>query len=927
MIPPCNETERQQVHTNLERFIQLFKLYGLDTTGLNISRSVDHWCNLVGRIPEDVATDSDGTEYKKSRVITLTKYKTAAFVAAWTQNNLPPPPFDHPDIPHVLLGGRVYKFCIAYFFRSSRPKEDRLSLLQTILQSKSLMVRPDEEYVRYAEIKAYEKLTGEMVFKAEGLNPIQNDPVCGTSESQEQNVGPKTMVPVPQGQYREHITSCLKRTVRAIFNKSKYTDQHRLAYSLPSTNSNYNATRAEFGALGHLVPHARGLKLDGKKLIKFEEIERKSQDEEEKIEEEGFKKYKMNMNELTSAVYKFRKSVYEKALDTVPLAIPVGLSEPNKVRVITKGPPEIYFILKPLQKFMHNIMRKIPQLQLIGKEIDVKIVADMVVPAQGQWQYLSGDYSDATNEIQSWCTRVVTDEICDVLSLSPGERELCHKSLTEHYIQMSLPNGSRFKDEITEQQVLDAAGRGTSVAKQTNGQLMGSILSFLILCIENLTLMWMTDEEAQEVELTLEQVRCLVNGDDCLITTNGRGYMFWKLYGTEMGLKPSIGKVYFTNEFCTLNSRMFYLDDLDIWNEIPFVASSLLVGAQKSVRLSTSADKDPFFKIDTIGQNNYWLMYHCPVKMRQEVQHAFINNHAQILKSQRLEAIDWFAPTWCGGLGLADVHGETGWILNTSMFPGNPEPEFDDDGKPINDWKKYCDIRETSRKKTRAAIMNMVLNWNNRRFRPLPWSQAKSIIDLDFWSKAKTILPCLPIELREDITPTPPDNIADQMQSMAIMELYLTDKAVWDRLGGDYAGYINESFVPVRVDVEQKWNRTLEKFYNNNKVYKYNTVTGQWDLKVEGGKRKMEEYIDDELLQTTFKRVKYNSTIWKNNIQKGCSKTIEYSALEKRAYTSYIGGEVVGKGASGLKQMEDFDYLWPVGTYYTKQATETIDIW
>ena len=68
-------------------------------------------------------------------------------------------------------------------------------------------------------------------------------------------------------------------------------------------------------------------------------------------------KYEVDVRELTKRVYEFRKQVFQEALEEIPYAVPLGLSEPSKVRVITKGPPATYAILKPLQKFMHNQMQ------------------------------------------------------------------------------------------------------------------------------------------------------------------------------------------------------------------------------------------------------------------------------------------------------------------------------------------------------------------------------------------------------------------------------------------------------------------------------------------------------------------------------------------------------------------------------------------
>ena len=299
MAVPCTEKEREEIKQNIQQFITLTKFYGLTTENLNLEHTIDWWATLIGYIPIEGVKDVDGSEYTKSRVITLTKYKTAAFVAAWSFTDLPPHPFNdvagERDLPHILIGGRYHKYVSEYMLRKPVGSELRLSFLQTIIQSKALMVRPDEQFVRYAEIKTFEKLTGTKVFQqiVRGDIPeikisldckqMQDSGNQCTGPSTEHLQSPDFRDKMPRldtnssEQYkRTYIKRALRRTVESLF-PSKYTDQHRLAYTLPSASANYNFTRKEFGALGHLLPIAQRLNVrPNHSLISFAKVEKPS---------------------------------------------------------------------------------------------------------------------------------------------------------------------------------------------------------------------------------------------------------------------------------------------------------------------------------------------------------------------------------------------------------------------------------------------------------------------------------------------------------------------------------------------------------------------------------------------------------------------------------------------------------------------------
>ncbi len=939
MAVQCTASEREEIKQNISETIELTKFFGFDNEGFDITPTVNHWCTLIGYLPIDSVKDVDGTLYRKSRTITLTKYKTAAFVAAWTHTNLPPHPFrlegsqppETIDIPHTLIGGRYHVFVTRYLLKKPFGDMDRLSYLQTIIQSKALMVRPDEEYVRYAEIKTFEKLTGKVLYDQRWVDH-STQPNVARGESNQLDRGDENTTINTQTtrrtdddeislstsqteistteftnqQIKESIRASLLRTVQAIFT-TKYTDQHRLAYTLPSASSNYNFTRKEFGALGHLLPHAQRLNKNNRSLVKFNRISVET-DEEMEVDDE---KYEVDVKELTKTVYEFRKSVFDEAMQEIPYAEPLGLSEPSKVRVITKGPPATYFILKPLQKFMHNTMRKIPQFELMGREINPNMINSMFGKVPDNHAMLSGDYSDATNELKMWVSEEVTKAVVTTLGLSEKEAILVKKSLTEH-IMLIKTKGEKSPAVETK-------------AKQTEGQLMGSILSFIWLCITNITLVWMTKEGEVEEEIPFNELQCLINGDDCLFSVSSKGKYLWAKYGALMGLKPSIGKVFFTNEFCTLNSRMFAMRD-GKWIDVPFISSSLLSGKEKSVRLGTERLIDPLVKVNDVGQRNYWLMLACPKYARHAVQKKFIQNNSNTLKHPLLHAIDWFMPTWSGGLGMCDVS-ENGWVYNYEV-PGNPEREIDDDLQPVGEWKRYCDERnnDQKRKKSRGALYHMLTNWSKAKFRPIPWTQPRTPDGLDMISTITSRMPTKPTEqIVSYLKPIPEDNINDALFGLLAMDAYLTDKRTQDLIRQDYVSAINEDFLfPFMIE-----NGSILQINRRGEINEVGKVSGKTNKrKIQSIHEQLNEYFNDEHV----KRVKHNRAIWENNIKKGCTKLASYEKIQTRRYQKVFRGKIVGKGINFLESISNadhfnYDFIWDQDALWGKNATQPIQEW
>jgi len=954
----CTSAEREKVNKNITQIIHLTQKYGLNIEGINTEATIDHWCKLIERIPKEYKEDFDGKLYSKNRVVVLTKYKLAAYVAAWTNTSLPPTPFQfegRDDKPEILVGGRFNEFTVKFIVSRDFTDECRirkLSYLQTIIQSKAVMEKPDEEHVRYAEISTFEKLTctkvGKSVicnggdYEATRLQRHESHRDSVSSNEGEHALDLSRTSPVDGGMdekisniqfYKNKIKSAIRRVVRYSFDR-EYTDQHRVAYMLPSSSANYNFTRKEFGALGHLLPLVERLNIPkGERLIKFTTEEKAYSIADERIdndEEKGYEglEYKVDIKNLTKRVYEFRKLVFEEALIEEPKAVPFGLSEPNKVRVITKGPPATYFALKPLQKFMHTQMKNKKQFQLIGEEVKLKHIDDMFPSTRWGERMLSGDYSDATNELKSWVSDEITKNVIEKLALTSYEAELVEKSLTKHMMVLS-----------------DKSGHVEVHAEpQKEGQLMGSILSFLWLCLANLALILVAKEEGEMEEIELEQLDCLVNGDDCLFAADPQVKADWEAAGATMGLNPSIGKVFYTNEFCTLNSRMFFRTAQGSWAEVSFIQSSLLTNRKKSERLGSNENHNPFINIDNVGVRAYWLMSICPITMRREVMGEFIRNNKSLLENELLNGIDWFMPTWAGGLGLPDV-ADNGWIMNYPEISGNPRPRFDDSMEPEGEYKEYINMRDNDKKrfKSRCALYSMVTKWKNRRFRPIPWRAMNYPSNLEIFKRVMSRLPTKPKEiLLKPNEKVPTNNIESGLFGLMAMEIYLTDPVVQNLIKGKVIEAINaDTMNPYWVSSKKIKNdegtkvkvfeletgkiKSFEPLIIENKmIEKFELESASKRKRKREVEKILQQVYEDERITT----IKHNRAIWKNNVAQGCNKPASYEKLAFRKYIRYFPGTFVGKGASAIKSdVKDFNFfLERIDPSYTEDATYQLQL-
>jgi hypothetical protein len=271
-----------------------------------------------------------------------------------------------------------------------------------------------------------------------------------------------------------------------------------------------------------------------------------------------------------------------------------GVVEPLKVRVISKGPARNYYALKPLQKALHSALKVIPGFQAIGREIGAADLVEMAKARSAEDLWFSVDYSAATDGLSTRLGLMILAEL--VRDLSPEVQSRAFDGLGSHnlfYDQkfcewLQTTNNSLYREYVKKGWIVLSDSPGVKYplylcAPQKNGQLMGSPISFPILCLANLAVYLVSNADRLD-SLSLESVlsSVLVNGDDMVYCAPDS---FWDRhvdFGRSVGLEMSPGKAYKHKSYLNINSTSYLCppgSDLPVQQK--FLNSGLYFGNHK----------------------------------------------------------------------------------------------------------------------------------------------------------------------------------------------------------------------------------------------------------------------------------------------------------------------------------------------------------
>ncbi len=295
-------------------------------------------------------------------------------------------------------------------------------------------------------------------------------------------------------------------------------------------------------------------------------------------------------------------------------AVPVYLQEPLKVRTITKGPALPYWFLLPVQKFLWSSLLRHPVFCLIGEPISKENLNGMLqfVKTKDE-KWLSGDYSAATDNLAKWLIEKCWSKICSRTGIPDPLYELGLKGLTGHKL--------KYDEGVVEQQ---------------NGQLMGSPLSFPLLCLCNAAICSLAFDKNRR---NFHKLPMRINGDDCVMSYTEEEKRRWSEYANFIGMSPSPGKCYFAEDWLQMNSELFVLRG-GSFRHINFTNFSLA-----SPYLAKGGEERT---IESLSQT---MQSFCFGKSEKAVN-IWIRRMAPFIKKKVPGVISWYLPQCLGGLGL-----------------------------------------------------------------------------------------------------------------------------------------------------------------------------------------------------------------------------------------------------------------------------------
>jgi len=615
------------VKENVDTLTTAFEFCGFVSEGWNRKGTIDWHVECIEAL---------GGDWMK-----FYKYKTAAFFAAAMEMQTPPSPLASTtrssDLPNIVLGGKADRWA-----RTLKKKDPQrwTELAVSILYAKKGMARPTPAMVKEAVRKAYDKLTR----PSEPVKLIES--WADVDENDDTNA---------ENVERLLLETQLRRTTRELLQNKPFHLSNATGLAMPSTSAVYTKTVSKGGMIGELLSNPAVLALLKELPLVLIGVE---------LTEEGLQRVdevelRLAYQQLTALCWRLAEAENDHAKF-------VGLPEALKVRVITTGPPYRNFVLKQLQRHLWRAVHECPATTLVGETISEEYLCKQLGQLREGEEYTSVDYSDATNEIHGWVSEVIIEEAGTCIGLSPTQTRIARENLTGH----TFVNPSDKKEH----------------KKQARGQLMGSILSFPVLCIANLAICRSAQERDRGRALSLMTKGTAgpafcVNGDDAVLRGKS-SHRHWLAISAAAGLTPSPGKVYQSKKFLNMNSTHYNVCEPYEKAGVPPRVSTRIVLAPNGMvttEMSVSGAVDPqilFLKrtlyvnlgllkgykrseikasvadvglSDSIGAVARFLVDESPARCREAILKKYLNTHWKKLTKT---SIPWFLPEHLGGLGI-----------------------------------------------------------------------------------------------------------------------------------------------------------------------------------------------------------------------------------------------------------------------------------
>ncbi len=317
------------------------------------------------------------------------------------------------------------------------------------------------------------------------------------------------------------------------------------SWTMPSTHASFEYTRKDAGNLGFLRDYLhRDSQSYGHMYLEPDRLASMYYDPSHNTTRE----LRWPGETLEQVYSSFQRYSVLSALERGGSAKAKPIFEPLKVRMISAGDILSNGLFGNLQKILWKKLQRFEQFSLTGKSVqceDIQKVETNTSLLLGKLSqkfkfWVSGDYSAATDNLNTDATRAVID----TLSRDP----LTQKVLVRGLQRTCIDFDSIKLDGVPEPFVM------------TNGQLMGCVFSFPILCIINLAVYRASLEAETGEHFGIADLPVLVNGDDILFKTSRSHYKTWCGLIKGVGFEKSIGKNYVSKSMAMINSTYFRTD-------------------------------------------------------------------------------------------------------------------------------------------------------------------------------------------------------------------------------------------------------------------------------------------------------------------------------------------------------------------------------
>jgi hypothetical protein len=326
--------------------------------------------------------------------------------------------------------------------------------------------------------------------------------------------------------------------------------------------------------------------------------------------------------------------------------------EPNKVRVISKGMSIEYYKSKPFQKAMHSSLRDLAPFRLIGRPFEQCDVLPLREKAFNNWRWLSIDYSAATDNLSYKYSGKIFEQI--ICNLPEPTRNLLSKVLGAHDLYYPVKGGIEFR------------------GRMTRGQLMGSILSFPVLCLANFGVYCLVMDTIRP-EFSYNEIlnHVLVNGDDMLYAAPEGTFQLHRELSKKVGLDMSVGKAYEHHTYLNINSVACHSDlrrQESGVRRIDFLNVGLLFGQHKVQNRDVADDHHTTSGVAACANEvlngcfrnpegilKMYLKLHSEELKKEVVIARCFNKHGIMVK--RSFQRDLFLPVSLGGMGIKKPSG------------------------------------------------------------------------------------------------------------------------------------------------------------------------------------------------------------------------------------------------------------------------------